>query len=324
MSYYEGSNESPFGHQQVLAGFSFLDLDENTTSEPDPVPNARPALERIHRSDSSSSLRSSDAASIFSIASGNSSSSTNHSINELIPARDELVSLLTEDDVLKSLHKDGLQSGRIRADRFENNYRRLLKIFSRDLNEEAHDVLEKAAAALVGSSTKYVASFIRKEHDPYYSERTRQMDGLKCRPIEQGQLDLERYLQQLHDARPESVNSGPSRVAAHKDDGYDSSSSEDDFDEGQLINLSRVKDFMVSSNAFEQLRNNLQQFVHPPATNSQRRNRQPLSWTARLSCCQTFSVWPLIASLLETPVTPGIRRIRWQCVCTPWAVLNIP
>lgn len=116
-------------------------------------------------SDHESLPDSSYQPSIFSIASEMSSIS-HLSAEEYVSAVAELVGLLLEDDVLRQLCQAAKDCPEIGADRFENNFRRLLKLLSADLAIESQCSLHTQAAKFVGTRAAFVASKIRQYFDP--------------------------------------------------------------------------------------------------------------------------------------------------------------
>jgi hypothetical protein len=111
------------------------------------------------------------APSIFSLSSA-STFPSHHSGEVLWLASEQFVSLLVNDDVLEPLFPIAMGSRKIGAERFVRNFRRLLKIFARDLKIEAQEYLHKLAASFVESRATYVAQSIGKIYNLEYQKTT--------------------------------------------------------------------------------------------------------------------------------------------------------
>lgn len=107
--------------------------------------------------------------SIFSVVSlatsaSTLSKSTGYSIRQIATATRDLVVILHEDVVLNPLCKQAIEKRTIGPERFSRNFKRLLKMYSSNLKEEANDSLDYLVARLVGRKAKYVADSILKMH----------------------------------------------------------------------------------------------------------------------------------------------------------------
>ncbi len=222
--------------------------------------------------DDISSADSSYPESIFSAASVAYSSSTYSAV--LQSAAEELEELLANDEVLKPLYKTAFQNQKIGVERFQRNFRRLLKIYSRDLRDDADEDDQRSAARLVYTQATYVTDRIRKRYDPVYHDEEEEMRKLKFQTTGRARQErLEQYLQ--HAQRPESIleledldspplhNEAESHEAAALLTDDDDQESEDGSERRDLPNLTDVKEFLVRSYAFKNLCSSFQQFVQP-------------------------------------------------------------
>jgi hypothetical protein len=74
---------------------------------------------------------------------------------------EELVALLVKDEKMKRLIDAALK--KFAVDIFERNFARLLKIYSKDLQSEASNHLEKRAVAFVRNQARLVAKFFTRQ-----------------------------------------------------------------------------------------------------------------------------------------------------------------
>ena len=160
---------------------------------------------------------------------------------------EELVTLFANDAVLKPLYQTAVQSKSIGGDRLENNLRRFLRSYSYDLRETAEDALEIGASRLVRSHAKCVASAIRRRFEPRNED-----------------------VSTILSAREESS------VSSEEDD-FDKSDGEDipSLTSVKLF-MASVKLFMLSGDAFNNLCQNLQNFVFPEK--AQQPLQLPIQW----------------------------------------------
>ena len=133
--------------------------------------------------DIESSAGSSYADSVFSIMSADSSPSfsSKYSSSELLSAAEELVALLTDDDVLNPLYHNAFKDKTIGTERFVREFERLLKIYSKELKQEVHDPLQKSAARLVRFRAVYITDSIRGKYDPEYNQLAKESKGWDLR-----------------------------------------------------------------------------------------------------------------------------------------------
>ena len=152
----------------------------------------------------------SDIESIFSLASDSAISTKVSSLSleeVLASASDQLVTLLINDTILHSLFLASVEAKTIGGERFARNFRRLLKIFARDLKIEAQEPVQNVAAHLVQSRVTYVTQSIRARYDPKYQEiyqgvhqiKRSQINQIKClankrkSPLKSNQMGIYRF-----------------------------------------------------------------------------------------------------------------------------------
>ena len=133
----------------------------------------------------------SDIMSVPSLYSGSSLSSAG-SIEELDVAAEDFASLLLKDEIMKPFYSKALE--KVKTDRFERNFARLLNVFAVDLRTEANTVLELAAVQFVRIRAKHVASCMGKQLDPFREEAVQTMHKRILEPSEREEI-VETYLQ---------------------------------------------------------------------------------------------------------------------------------
>jgi len=178
-------------------------------------------------------VASSNDGSVFSIESLASSATdlskaSGYSALQIATATRELISILQDDEVLRPLYTAAIQSDNIGPERFVNNFRRLLKMYSEKLKDEARDRLDYLVAQLVAIKARHLAQSILEKF-------LGDADALKLAPKE---MD-------------------PGLESARKDDSSDE-------EEEPVVDEGIVREFLVESNAFKILRSQLQQFVLSP------------------------------------------------------------
>jgi tetratricopeptide (TPR) repeat protein len=305
-----------------------------------------------------SSVGSSYPSSVFSLSSAGSLSSI-HSL-DLRSAEEEFVSLLLNDAILQPLYQLCFESDRIGAQRFENNFRRLLKLFANDLRSEAQDKVQKSAVYFVRSRARNIAHCIWRKYEPdragvTHTAQKKGNDFDAKHRLNEFLGSLDKTYQQ--EQRGIFDHAQPLQTAVSHDVGaQDSSSDSDESDDGSegehgLFALASVKAFLLSSNAFQNLRENLQQFAHSPSKGSAIANKttHPLSLTEAVHindgnvslvltpwklverpskldklkglvegfARQPIHWWPLRERVPECP--EGNFRLSWSCVSSFYA-----
>ncbi|PSN61897.1 hypothetical protein BS50DRAFT_148013 [Corynespora cassiicola Philippines] len=213
------------------------------SSEPsisDPAVPTEPIINDIITQDDKSdqsrphSIAGSDSLSIFSVASLASSASdlskaSGYSALEIASATRELLVLIQGDEILGPLCATAIQ-GEIGPQRFSRNFRRLLKLYAKNLQEEAHDRLEYLSARLVAIKAQYLATAIIEKH----------INGMLA-------PDLEPF--ENRDTCNESETS------------EDEEQDEVDGDGENFQNFIVPRTFLIESNALKLLRSQLKHFV---------------------------------------------------------------
>lgn len=106
---------------------------------------------------------SAPASVVFSLHSMLSTTITENTIlahTEVKRATDDLVSIFLEDRELKMLYKLAMEDERIDPERFQRNFKRLLKAFSQDLKVQVRESLDLKLANLVSSRAGLVSTGI--------------------------------------------------------------------------------------------------------------------------------------------------------------------
>lgn len=197
-------------------------------------------------SDDSNTSIASITDSIFSDATGSSISS----VVGLISAGERLVALLLNDIDFSVVCREALN--RVTPDRFERNLRWLLKLFAIELRKEAESPQQMSAAHFVRYRARNSAHIIRNS---FCSLEKPQADN---------RLDLgvEVSAQEQVDAEP------------------DGSESDSESDYEDPTDLQQLETFIVTSQAFIKLRNDLSTFIyHPNPIGKQTFGKKPDSRT---------------------------------------------
>ena len=181
-------------------------------------------------------------------------SSTPADINSFLVT--ELTDLLYEDNALNTLLSIALNDKSIREDKLQHNFRRILIQYGRNLKEEAESEEHLAAASFVRHRSSLVSSNIcRRVAGRLGDSRFKSLEE----SVERMEMldKVDRFLKELGNA-PEETTMAPSWDEEVVDDidmlypYYES-----------LTELSRVKQFLVSGNAFAILRESLRDFINP-------------------------------------------------------------
>ena len=183
------------------------------------------------RDEEMSSGRSSFAESIRSTEPDESISST-YSVEEFESAAEELEGLFANDEVLKPLYKTAFENRSIGVDRFLRNFPRLLKIYAKELRDDADGKLQKCTVRLVSTQAQYITNSIRRRYDPDHNDKAKEMRSLASETPERArQWRVEQYLRGM--LGPEEIDSSPS--------GGDDSILECSCDPGLPAQYSRVR-----------------------------------------------------------------------------------
>jgi hypothetical protein len=263
------------------------------------------------------------APSIFSLSSA-STFPSRHSEEVLWLASEQFVSLLVNDDVLKPLFPIAIGNGKIGPERFVRNFRRLLKIFARDLKIEAQQPLHKLAASFVESQATYVAQSIGKRYNLEYQKTTTvtrwhspEAEGSKEERMEQFLQDqVSQWSLQTREegskATGQDLNQEASQTSPNhrpESDTEDLSSEDGEpHDHEGLRSLEPVRQFVIASYAYGKLRGNFKEFVQSSSNDKpqpKRTSRGALYWGR-------FHSW--LRTVTRRPLRQGYQRITWTCV----------
>ncbi|KAI8938042.1 hypothetical protein NX059_005714 [Plenodomus lindquistii] len=279
--------------------------------------------------DDTSSINSHYARSIistFSVGSMASSATdlsraSGYSVTQIATASKELLSVFLQDPILSALFQKGIEDPGLGPERMRRNLRRLLKIYARELKEEASDALEVLAAQLVLLKIRSLTQAIIENF---------------------GNPESEEILN-----RSENSSGDEQAVGARPVD-------EDSFED-----LVTFRQFLVESNAFTAFRDQLKAFVShttllltsaellanssrakqvtptvatgahldtsmPPTGNWElcfNQLSQLSQMPRRTVYICTGAVWAAFATtmiqfrVLEPILRPGWSRLRWKCSC---------
>jgi hypothetical protein len=268
----------------------------------------------------------SSAPSIFSSVS-TSTFPSRYSEGVLWLASEQFVALLVNDEMLGPLFHIAMESKTIGPDRFARNFRRILKVFARDLKIEAQGPLQTLTANFLKSQAADISQSIRKkydfEHQIVASVARRSSQGMEELHAEQ----VEKFLQdqvsrwasqtsdEISEATPQTMDLGVSETSpTHvlESDAEDFSSSDDD-DEPQerenLRSIEQVRQFVIDSYAFSKLCRSFKEFVQPSLANEEAGHKKTLKYN---QYWDNFCSW--LRRVLRGPLQSGYQRITWTCV----------
>jgi hypothetical protein len=220
---------------------------------------AQPSAKRGTPAEYSDSDEDSYQHSFFSI--GQSSATSQISIiSDSIsnPALEQLVSLLLGQEALKLLCVEAIETIGIGPDRFERNFRTLLKGYAAELRKSVTDAQRQqlAAASFVAYRARIIAARVRQFCNEGYEGRRLKLPTTKEDKIGQ----VEKNLEGLDIKDPQGT---PSRG----DDGSSESSADDNSSGGEgsgnTTHLSAVRDLLINGTAFQTLCDNLASFIRP-------------------------------------------------------------
>lgn len=247
-----------------------------------------------------------DGRSIQSLESSTTLVSTlsGFTVVELEGATVELQGIFQKDADLVSLYRQGIKDASIGPERLQRNVVRLLRLFARDLRQEARQELEKMASRFVSTKARYIAQCIVEEyHDQAIEQEPHQ---LKAKQKETECDDRQRNEDQ------EELDDVDDLVPV---------------DEDLFEDLPTLRTFLVNSAAFQVFREELTKFVLPkelrsPTTQSTKEGAttmaQPVDrWYYHKTVGLALKATLVAAGCLEPPLQAGMIRLRWQCVSPP-------
>ena len=226
-------------------------------------------------------------------------------------ARDCLLDIILTDGSLRVLLLSIPKA--ITSGKFERSFSSMVKDFSRDLRKEAQDMNERSVANIARISSSYFANSIS---NIYIS----------------GGSDIGTALSKIRDQQPqkqqllESLLSGQDIKEYPKKDENDS---DDDsllgFDEGacDFPKIGQVKDFVINSQALENLRGNLREWlenirpqVHELQSLEEGHGHSAHTYQACPSVTGTW-IQGIFKYLLRPQLSQGYHRMEWTCVSLP-------
>lgn len=276
----------------------------------------------------SASSTSTSAASAFTTSTKYSATTIDTEFMEegIASAIQQFVEILCADEFLKPLYEEAIKSKAIGARRFSRNFRRLLKIYSKELKYDAVDGLQDLAAQLlIRWKAKEVAERIADKH----------MKGVNHVSLEDGH---ERIIKRQKESNPKQENSDNEVPPI--------------FREICIQGLGSVRGFLVDGIAFEQLKLNFELFVRTnvradgrtdefenametsspdgtpsdlppplrpppsePSPNAPPQNALPPEMSASVTARQSLLMEVFVGvGILERPLRPGMKRFHWRCV----------
>ncbi|KAG4435301.1 hypothetical protein IFR05_009227 [Cadophora sp. M221] len=217
----------------------------------------------------SSTGTSSLASSVFSLVSHGTSTDEGAEGSDIVA---ELATLLLKDEDLAALFSDAFESSTSSSERFENNFRRLLKVFSEELKKEATCPLHHQAVSFIRKRAGAIATNIRiaigVDNDGQLLEQWKESEDSR-----QARLN-----QRIHDwnhgvSAPDELDAAGQKQA--KGQTFDDEGDLDDDLSDELASLTQVVTFLTSSEAFRKLRQDVHDFVHPPTRKKDEKSSAP-------------------------------------------------
>jgi hypothetical protein len=267
------------------------------------------------------------------------------SISDMEPlARDsvaEISHLISNDDELQKLLEKAFCF--IDPEKVTRNFRRILRAFSQDLMNETTTLLQEQAAKFVGLKSRQIAVLVRENVIP---------SKLLILPDHNTDSVREQRLQDYLKERSPQLESVPDISFAPvmtlvKDD--DSDAEGDNDDPTEHPDLTKLKEWFLSANAMQNLRENFRLFLSPakvatagsagehassslirspnPDVNSDVEDRLTKNATiAKIAKTVQIFKLPMMPGFFQTASTvwndfnakkalePGLVRLKWTCV----------
>ena len=257
-----GDYRSIHGHEETLSRgeepqdlFQFV---EPSVKGKEPI--SKPP-EPIFQDDSDTeSAESLYQPSISSFGSTRSSLSSNSSLGAIVTpwaAVTELKATFATDEQFSSLCSTAIESPGIGVQRFERNLCRLIKLFAKGLKEEAalDDMAGRATARLISSLARRLATEIART---FTSKDTIQ------RGMEEAKLsERDRHREIELSLAPYQPDNRELVDDISSDDDADSAEGIEDENEEDITNVLQLQTFILSSNAFKNMRWGLHRFLQP-------------------------------------------------------------
>jgi hypothetical protein len=245
-------------------------------------------------------------------------------------AREDILALLLQDEQLQILFSSAFE--KISASRFENNFRIMLGQFARELRNEAQHRRERSVAYIVRTMAGYVSNHVCKKYSTGTDMRSKEMEQL-ARQLPQKRQLLERL---LNPAFTDTEDLHPTDASAEYL-GFDAE--EENWDENDVVplpHLEQLEKFVINSQAMDNLRGNLRNWITPQQEHShspeqghgtveevpeiQEPAGQEQTTAYRMLDTQNQDQhpwWRLMNTLKKfarPSVQTGYRRLEWTCV----------
>ena len=252
-------------------------------------------LVSLHATDVSSTSRLGEHSSASSVTSfadsvfSNTSRSSKSSVVGPAGAGERLIALLRSDNQLSLLFQEALE--RVSANKFERNLLRILNKFASELRKEAENPQQRSIAKFVRSRARNSAHVI--------------LNSI-CSPEK---------------AREDTI---PKSMVLHEPIDSDSDESGDDSgpDHEDNTDLQQLEDFIITSQAFIKLRQNLSSFLYPIDEGKVENKGTPVY--ERSSCSYITRFVAHFRNFWEPRLQQGKHRIRWKCVSPSQVLGDIP
>ena len=256
-----------------------------------------------------------DTASIGSVDSifsqGLNSISTEPSISHVPEiASEQILVLLSSDNILQCNYEIALQ--RMTSQKFETNFARMLRHYSRDLRLQARTPQQVEVTRILRREARAFARRISQGINMPIERAKVLNDMIKEQP--EKEIQLERFL---------------SHYEPHvemKFEGYDNNidselenDSDDEDEYGETPNVARLESFLLDGAPFAQLRNRLSNLL----TSTEDENSEPRE--QRKKSTREHLPLPMLKHFASKylfhfrssvrPLQNGHRRIKWICVC---------
>jgi len=212
---------------------------------------------------------------------------------EMTSATQQLVNVLCDDEFLKLLYKEAIESEAIGTERFCRVFRRLLRIYAKELKEEAVDDFQYSVARLIQLKAWLVAELIKKRYTAGKAPPT--------------------------DALP-PVNPQFSQVKPATEDSSDEEQP-GNIQEDNVKIISAVTSFLKNGVAFENLKTSFEKFVSPvqrwqPIVKPGEGDESMQPTAVHHSKGRDRTIMQFLARLgfIERPLDPNKQRVRWKCV----------
>ena len=241
--YDENGSAAVLSHENLETHRTLQDIQGNSSVE-----SATPIAPEIsitllkpsdNRISGISSDSFSDVGSVLSVVDSVASSRTSVALDDFTNlATEELIILLLQNAELNILYKAALADPRVGPERFERNFRCILNQYSVDLKVESRGSDQSTAYKRVRHRSRYVANVLRR--------------------IFEGQIESDHRHQVVEDKSPPHLVEEEAAAENDNPDDYRESTNAENLPEH-----SRVKDFMITSEAFLTLRASFWQLVDP-------------------------------------------------------------